>query len=158
MADSNSISKGTILLTGANGSLGSGIVSKIVSTPELVGYHGLYTARNASSASTLDSALRAGNLTHNHNVLSLDLANLENVREVAANINSRVASGEIAPLRAIILNAGYLEFTTQTWSKDGFDMTFASNYLGHWLLTLLLLQSVDRKQGRVVIIGSESHE
>ena len=51
-------SKGSILVTGANGGLGSAIVSQIVSSPEFVGFHGIYTARNAASASALDAAVR----------------------------------------------------------------------------------------------------
>ncbi|KAM4066413.1 short chain dehydrogenase [Hirsutella rhossiliensis] len=150
-------SPGTILLTGANGSLGSAIVSSIVSTPELAAHHGLYTVRDAEAAPALRSALGAAP-RHCHDVKSLDLADLAAVRRTAAAINARVASGDIPRIRALILNAGYLEFTTQAWTDDGFDMSFASNYLGHWLLTLLLLQSMDAEAGRVVVIGSESHD
>lgn len=62
------------------------------------------------------------------------------------------------PIRALILNAGVLDFGKQTWTSDGFDVTFASNYLGHWLLTLLLLQSMDKEAGTIVVIGSQMHE
>lgn len=74
-------------------------------------------------------------------------------------INARVAAGEIPPIRALVLNAGYQEFGTQTWTEeDKLDMTFTVNYLGHWLLALLLLQSMDREMGRVVWISSWSHK
>lgn len=153
-------SKGTILVTGTNGTLGSEIVSQILSTPELAAYHGIYTVRNAEKAPVLDLALQSGkhSQTHSSNVISLDLADLSSVRAVAEKINQQVAHGETPPIRALILNAGYLEFTTQAWTADGFDMAFACNYLGHWLLTLLLLQSMDRDVGRIIIVGSESHD
>lgn len=150
--------KGTILLTGANGSLGSAIVSEIASRPEFAAYHGIYAVRNASAAPALKSALQAGSRPHSYDILSLDLADLESVRETATAINARIAAGEIPHIRAIILNAAYQEFDTQTWTADGFDTSFASNYLGHWLLTLLLLQSLDREYGRVVVLGSLAHE
>ncbi|KAK7697380.1 hypothetical protein SLS64_013571 [Diaporthe eres] len=152
--------KGTILVTGANGSLGSTMASQIASTPELAAYHGLYAVRDAKAAPVLRSALAQHKTTnpHSHDIISLNLADLASVRAVAATINSQVASGQIPPIRALILNAGYLEFTSQSWTADGFDMTFASNYLGHWLLTVLLLQSMDREVGRVVVVGSESHD
>lgn len=155
--------KGTILVTGANGSLGSTMASQIASTPELAACHGLYAVRDAKAAPVLRTALaqygtKATN-PHTHDIISLNLADLSSVRAVAANINFRVAAGEIPPIRALLLNAGYLEFTAQSWTAEGsFDMTFASNYLGHWLLTVLLLQSMDREAGRVVIVGSESHD
>lgn len=71
---------------------------------------------------------------------------------------SRVAARELPPIRVLILNAGSQDFGQQTWTGDGFDTTFASNYLGHWLLTLLLLQSIDKENGRIIVIGSQSHE
>lgn len=165
MADSQaSPGKGTILLTGANGSLGSTMASQIASSPELAAYHGIYAVRDAKAAPVLRSALaqhgsKDTTNPHTHEVISVDLADLSSVRTAAASINARVAAGEIPPIRALILNAGYLEFTSQAWTPDGFDMTFASNYLGHWLLTVLLLQSMDRDAGaRVVVVGSEAHD
>lgn len=152
--------KGTILVTGSNGSLGCAIVSQIFTTPELVGCYSLYTVRDSRSAEGLQTALQRAlpSNPHAHKILSLDLADMENVRKVATTINKSVATGSIPPIRAIILNAGFIEFTNQSWTKDGFDMTFASKYLGHWLLCLLLLESLDRDSGRTVVVGSESHE
>lgn len=89
--------RGTILLTGANGGLGRAIVSQVVSTPELRAYHGLYTAREASTATALRSASHDPH--HSHDILSLDLARLAQVRELAAAVNARVASGGIPPIR-----------------------------------------------------------
>ncbi|KAK8074575.1 short-chain dehydrogenase [Apiospora hydei] len=158
-----STSRGTILLTGANGSLGRAIVSGIVSSPEFAAYHGVYTVRNASAAAGLKDILdntrqNAPHPPHKQDIMSLDLSGLANVREFAAKFNAAVASGEIPPVRVLILNAGWQEFTTQTWTDDGFDMTFMTNYLGHWLLALLLLQSMDREAGKVVVVGSLAHD
>lgn len=154
--------KGTILVTGANGSLGSTIASQIASTPELAAYHGLYAVRNAEAAPVLRTAIaqneNKSTNPHRHDIISLNLADLGSVRAVAATTNARVAAGELPPIRALVLNAGYLEFTAQAWTPEGFDMSFACNYLGHWLLTLLLLESMDREAGRVVVVGSESHD
>lgn len=51
-----------------------------------------------------------------------------------------------------------LEWTTESFTKDGFEMAFQSNYLTHWLLTVKLLQSMDKNKGRIVVLGSWSHE
>ena len=51
-----------------------------------------------------------------------------------------------------------MDFGKQSWTDDGFDVTFAANYLGHWLLTLLLLESMNKEAGRIIVIGSQSHE
>ncbi|ROV99225.1 hypothetical protein VPNG_08245 [Cytospora leucostoma] len=124
--------KGTILVTGTNGTVGSEIVSQFVSTPELAAYHGIYTVRNAENAPGLARALqsRESSQTHSHEVISLDLADLHSVRAIAKKVNQQVADGEIPPIRALILNPGYLEFTTH----------------------------MDRDMGRIVVVGSESHD
>lgn len=43
-------------------------------------------------------------------------------------------------------------------SDDGYEMTWQVNFLANQLLTLLLLQSMDKKNGRILLIGSWSHE
>lgn len=149
--------KGTILLTGANGGLGAAIAKQIASKPQFRAYHTLYMVRDADSAHNLEASL-AGSLSPSSEVFSLDLTNNENIRKVAEAINARVATGEIPRIRALILNAGLMDFGKQTWTKDGFDTTFSANYLGHWLLTLLLLKSMDKKSGRIVIVSSQTHE
>lgn len=148
---------GTILLTGANGGLGTAIVDAIVAKSELAGYHGVYTVRDADTATSLQSALRAAS-SHSHNILSLDLSDLTSVREVASTVNDKVLTGEIPRIRALILNAAYREHQSQTRTESGLDIAFASNYLGHWLLALLLLQSMDRDSGRVIVVSSWVYE
>lgn len=43
-------------------------------------------------------------------------------------------------------------------TDDGFDMTWQVNFLANMLLSLLLLQSMDKEHGRILIVGSWSHE
>ena len=95
---------------------------------------------------------------HQYDLIPLDLSSLKAVRAVADQVNSRVARREIPPIRALILNAAYQEHAEQTFTEDGFDMTNQCNYLSHFLLTLLLLKSMDKKEGRIVVLGSWSHE
>ncbi|KAK7921457.1 hypothetical protein PG985_009479 [Apiospora marii] len=149
--------KGSILVTGTNGGLGSAIVKQIANDQELSRYHGLYTVRDSQNAPAVSSIL-ASTPSHPHELCSLDLTNLDIVRHLAMDINARVAAGTLPPIRALILNAGYQDFGNQAWTEDGLDKVFCANYLGHWLLTLLLLQSMDKDSGRIVIIGSESHD
>ncbi|KAI1390089.1 putative short-chain dehydrogenase [Hypoxylon trugodes] len=148
--------KGTVIVTGANGGLGSAIAEQVSSEPKFNGYHSLFAVRDAKQAPALESVLSKE--SHSHELVSLDLANLDHVRQVAEDINARVARGEIPPIQALILNAGFQDFGKQIWTEDGFDVTFRANYLGHWLLTLLLLKSMNKESGRIVVIGSQSHD
>lgn len=79
--------KGTIIVTGANGGLGSAIAEHMASRPELLGHHGIYIVRDASAAPALAAALSRGSPSHKQEVASLDLTNLANVRQVAQHIN-----------------------------------------------------------------------
>ncbi|KIH86659.1 hypothetical protein SPBR_08513 [Sporothrix brasiliensis 5110] len=151
--------EGSILVTGTNGTLGAKIVATIVgNTANAAKYHGLYTVRNVDGASNLKSVLAKSPKVHKHDVLALDLDRLQSVRDVANDIKTRVATGKLPPIRALIWNAGFQEQSTQTFTEDGFDTTFQANYLSHWLLTVLLLGSMDKDHGRVVVVGSWSHE
>ncbi|KAK8014186.1 short-chain dehydrogenase [Apiospora arundinis] len=154
--------QGSIFVTGANGGLGSAIVDHIVRSPTLsANYHGLYTIRNPQRAAGVERSLQKAQTTyHNHNydLVPLDLSSLSSVRACAADINRRVTEGSLPRIRALVLNAAWQEYTTQTWTDDGFDQAFQANYLSHFLLTLLLLQSLDREHGRVVVLGSWSHD
>lgn len=150
-------------MTGANGGLGSAIAAHLLSSPELAAYHGTCTVRGAQNAPALDAALRrsrsgAATPPHSSEKVSLGLSRLSSVRKVAAEINSRVSLGQIPPIRALILNAGVEESATQAWTEDGLDLTFATNYLGHWLLTMMLLWSMDRDRVRVLWVSSWSHK
>ncbi|KAK4164100.1 hypothetical protein QBC43DRAFT_318715 [Cladorrhinum sp. PSN259] len=150
--------KGTILVTGSNGGLGSAIAERIASTPELSAYHGVYTVRDATAAPALVAALGPGTSSHTHDIISLDLTKVDDIRSVAESINNRVSTNDIPPIRALILNAGFQEFGKQSWTDEGLDSTFAVNYFGHWLLTLLLLKSMDKEGGRIIVLGSQAHD
>lgn len=147
--------QGSIVITGAGGGLGTAIAAHLSANFPPSHFHIVYAVRDASRPGT---ALQAASHRQTwHDIVSLDLGRPSSVRQFAAALNKRVASRDIPPIRALVLNAGLLEFEGQTWTDEGWDTTFASSYLGHWLLTLLLLESMDRERGRVVILGSAAH-
>ncbi|KAI1826880.1 NAD(P)-binding protein [Xylaria intraflava] len=153
--------KGSVFITGANGGLGSAIIQHILnSTSSLAtAYHGIYTLRDPGRAATMKNVLqKADSVGHKYDIVPLELSRLASARKAAEDVNKRVAEGSIPPIRALILNAAWQEYTTHTMTDDGFDMTFQANHLSHFLLTLLLLKSMDKKNGRIVILGSWSHD
>jgi NAD(P)-dependent dehydrogenase (short-subunit alcohol dehydrogenase family) len=83
-------------------------------------------------------------------VVRCDLASLASVRESAATV--RRDFGKIAVL---INNAGMTSAARRT-SPDGFELTFATNHLGPFLLTQLLLDRMDTP-GRIVTVASRAH-
>ncbi|TVY33466.1 hypothetical protein LOCC1_G007634, partial [Lachnellula occidentalis] len=91
------------------------------------------------------------------------LSSLAAIRERAAEINARVADGTWAPIRALVLNGAWQEanektLRAQTLSEDGLEGHFAINYLANFLFVLLLLRSMDKEHGRIVLVSSWSHD
>ncbi|KAI0146832.1 NAD(P)-binding protein [Xylariaceae sp. FL1272] len=150
-----------VVVTGAAGSLGSSIAAEIASLPNLSSTcHGIYAVRNLSQAPAVTHAVRLQKhgRNHSHELMQLDLEHLDSVRAFAANINERVAKRNIPKIRALVLNAGYLELQEQTWTDGGLDTTWTVNYLSQWLLALLLVESMDPENGRIVVLGSHTHD
>lgn len=90
-------------------------------------------------------------------VMALDLSSLNSVRSFVVQFESLNL-----PLNLLINNAG--KFTHEhAISDDGVEMTFATNYLGHFLLTKLLLKNMIETakstgvQGRIVNVSSSIH-
>jgi NAD(P)-dependent dehydrogenase (short-subunit alcohol dehydrogenase family) len=150
--------RGSVLITGANGGLGSVFASQFLNSPEASFYTGLFAVRNPSAATTLQSILSSAPNAAHHEVVALDIGTLASVRSAAQVINSRVASGSLPPIRALVLNAALQHTSGQTFTNEGFESNFAVNYLSNFLLVLLLLQSMDKENGRIVIVSSWTHD
>jgi NAD(P)-dependent dehydrogenase (short-subunit alcohol dehydrogenase family) len=83
--------------------------------------------------------------------LPLDLGDLASVRACAAKID---AMGR--PIDVLINNAGVAGPRGAT--KDGFELAFGTNHLGHFLLTVLLAPRLRAASGaRVVTVASRAH-
>jgi NAD(P)-dependent dehydrogenase (short-subunit alcohol dehydrogenase family) len=150
--------EGTVLITGANGGLGSAFVSQFLKSPEATRYTGLFAVRKPATASTLSSIITSSPNASSHEIMALDISTLASVRSAAKTINERVAFGSLPPIRALILNAAMQTLKGVDFTKDGLETNFGTNYLANFLLTLLLLQSMDKEHGRIVIISSWTHD
>lgn len=81
-----------------------------------------------------------------------DLACLHSVRQLADAVRSRVSA-----LDVLINNAG-ARFDRYEETEDGIERTFATNHLGHFLLTGLLLDRLlAGGASRVLVTGSSAH-
>ncbi|HUI25467.1 MAG TPA: SDR family NAD(P)-dependent oxidoreductase, partial [Candidatus Kryptonia bacterium] len=86
--------------------------------------------------------------------MGLDLGSIESVRRFANDIEAKNI-----PLQALICNAGLQMSGARRASSDGFELTFAVNHLGHFLLTNLLLERLHaHAPSRIVIVASGVHD
>jgi retinol dehydrogenase-12 len=83
--------------------------------------------------------------------VALDLTDLAAVKRAADELLARDR-----PIDALVDNAGIAGVRGAT--KDGFELAFGTNHLGHFVWTERLLPLVARApQGRVVVVASEGH-
>jgi NAD(P)-dependent dehydrogenase (short-subunit alcohol dehydrogenase family) len=84
--------------------------------------------------------------------LKADLSSIAEVRRVAATIRGRCQRIDI-----LINNAGVRNHAFRP-SPDGIECTFATNHLGHFLLTLLLIDKLQAaKAARIIHVASGAH-
>jgi NAD(P)-dependent dehydrogenase (short-subunit alcohol dehydrogenase family) len=147
--------QGTVIITGANGSLGSGFVKNLLK--KYPGYFTILAVRNDSDDDPNTLELRrivSGFSDANVSIEAVDLASFASVRSFADSINSRVANGTIPHISALVCNAFIWSLVDQKISGDGFELGFQTSHLSHFLLVLKLIGSMDKEAGRIVFLGS----
>ena len=107
--------------------------------------------RDATAAGALQVELQGAVPGAKVHVVRCDLASFASVREAAGAVRE-----QFGPLHLLINNAGMVS-TKHRMSGDGFELTFATNHLGPFLLTSLLLDRMDPKIGRIVNTASRVH-
>lgn len=143
-ADIPDLSDRTMVVTGANSGLG-------LRSATVLAEHGARVVLACRSAERGEAALRsiteAGGKAE---LVLLDLADLASVRTAAARI--REVTGD--RLHVLMNNAGVMA-TPQRSTKDGFELQFGSNHLGHAALTWLLMPALRATpDSRVVTLSS----
>jgi retinol dehydrogenase-12 len=137
----------TVLVTGAN----TGIWLATASALAGEGWRVYVAARSAEKGEAAVAGIRAATGSSAVFFLALDLADLLSVRSCAAEFLGR---GE--PLQVLVNNAGVGGVRGLT--KQGFELMFGVNHLGHFLLTSLLLERlVSSAPARVVTVSSDAH-
>jgi NAD(P)-dependent dehydrogenase (short-subunit alcohol dehydrogenase family) len=126
----------TAVITGANSGLG-------LETAQALGRAGAHVVLAVRNVAKGERA--AGSVPGSAEVRRLDLGDLASVREFA-----EAWDGEIAML---INNAGVM-FPPEGLTRDGFEIQFGTNHLGHFALTNLL---IDHVTDRVVTLSSSMH-
>lgn len=136
------------VITGGNSGLGFETARVLAEHGATVVIAGRDPGRTAAAAARLASASPDALAQ----TAELDLSSLESVRKAAADLTARFPR-----LDLLINNAGVM-MPPYGLTRDGFELQFGTNHLGHFALTGLLLPSLLAVPGsRVVTVSSNGH-
>ncbi|XP_050378731.1 short-chain dehydrogenase TIC 32, chloroplastic-like isoform X9 [Argentina anserina] len=144
----------TAIVTGAS----SGIGVETARVLALRGVHVVMAVRNMNAGTDVREEILKENSNAKIDVMELDLSSMASVRKFAAEYNSKGL-----PLNILINNAGVMA-TPFKFSQDNIELQFATNHLGHFLLTNRLLETMKRTsresstEGRIVNVASLGHK
>ncbi|MDQ0428675.1 NAD(P)-dependent dehydrogenase (short-subunit alcohol dehydrogenase family) [Planomicrobium stackebrandtii] len=139
----------TAIITGANSGIGLEAAKAFAER----GAHVIMAVRNTRKGDAARDLIIDTNKDALVTVMKLDLADLASVRVFAESFKSQHKS-----LDLLINNAGVMT-PPYSKTKDGFEMQFGSNHLGHFALTGLLLPLLkNTAESRVVSLSSLAHK
>ncbi len=138
----------TALVTGATNGIGKVTALELAKA----GYRVLLTSRDAAKGQRVLEEIRAETKNDALELFLGDLSRMDDVRRVALEVSTKYSKLEV-----LVNNAGGLFDERQT-TVDGFEMTFAFNHLTYFLLTNLLLPSLEAAENaRVVSVSSSGN-
>jgi NAD(P)-dependent dehydrogenase (short-subunit alcohol dehydrogenase family) len=142
----------SVLITGPTRGLGRAAVLAMAAHPAqpdllLIGRGGAALTRVAGEARALGATVHE---------IGCDLSRLAEVRAAAATVRDLLGAGRVRPLRALVANAGAMSSDTRRASADGYELTFAVNYLAHAQLIGDLLDALTAP-ARIVLLGSNTY-
>lgn len=135
----------TVIVTGSS----TGIGKETAFDMARRGARVIMACRNLEKASEAADQIRKKTGNGNVAIEVLDLASFESIKQFCSKINETEQTIDI-----LINNAG-ITVCPKWKTKDGYEMQFAVNYLGHFLLTNLLLEKIKKSaSSRIVNVAS----
>ncbi|KAL4942576.1 hypothetical protein BDV06DRAFT_235318 [Aspergillus oleicola] len=147
-----------IVVTGGNIGLGKQSVLEYAKhNPSLIWLAARSQSKAQAAIEEIQSQLPK-NAKANIKILELDLASFDSIKAAARTVLS-----ESERLDILLLNAGIMA-TPPGLTKDGYEIQFGTNYLGHILLAKLLLPLLEKTSAlpnadiRLISVTSRGHE
>jgi NAD(P)-dependent dehydrogenase (short-subunit alcohol dehydrogenase family) len=138
----------TAVITGANTGLGYETATALAAK----GAHVVLAVRNLEKGKAAADLISARTPGASVALQELDLTSLDSIRAAVDQLR-----GDYASIDLLINNAGVM-MTPKSTTKDGFELQFGTNHLGHFALTNLLLDRVLAAPGsRIVTVSSVGH-
>ena len=140
----------TVIITGANSGLGFECARALVATRE---WYVIPACRTSERGRNAVKRLFAQSWYKNIEAMVLDLGSLASIRAFAAAYVERT---DLPPFTALVCNAGTQVVSEVSRTADGFEATFGTNHLGHFLLANLMLRQMTAP-ARIIFVSSGTH-
>lgn len=139
----------TYIVTGGNSGIGLVTVEQL----SRQGARVILACRRPEQGRLAVEAIKKGGIRGSIDVMELDLSDLDSVRSFVAAFDKLNLS-----LNGLVNNAGVMN-TPSGKTRQGYEMQFGTNHLGHYLLTELLLPNLQKNSpSRVVNLSSCFHD
>ena len=143
------MTKKTCLITGANSGIGKEIALSLASA----GMHVIMVCRNPIKGKAALQEIKRISGSTSVDLLIADLSSQTDIRLLAKTIHEQY------PMINILINNAGIFLVKRTLSKDNIEMNLATNYLGPFLLTQLLLDLLKKNApSRIINISSAAHK
>ncbi|MEV0945543.1 SDR family NAD(P)-dependent oxidoreductase [Rhodococcus sp. NPDC049939] len=137
-----------VIITGSNTGLGYETAAVLAAR----GAHVVLAVRNLEKGKQAADRIKTAIPDASVTLQQLDLTSLENIHEAAEELRANHPRIDL-----LINNAGVM-WTPKATTKDGFELQFGTNHLGHFAFTGQLLENMLSVEGsRVVTISSLGH-
>ncbi|HYV95436.1 MAG TPA: SDR family oxidoreductase [Chitinophagales bacterium] len=135
-----------VLITGGNAGIGKATAVGLAK----MGARVIIACRSNERGTRAVEEIKNASNNQNVDLLLIDLESQQSVRNAVADFKNRYQK-----LHVLINNAGVF-LPKREVTEDGIEKTFATNYLGHFLLTLLLLDLLKANApSRIICVASK---
>ncbi len=143
------MSEKVILVTGANSGMGKATAAKLADTGARV----IMLCRDMARGEAALREVSEQNSARKLELMLCDLGDMRDIRRFTDEFKERYGRLDI-----LVNNAGVITLDRRE-TKDGFELQFGVNHLGHFLLTLRLIDIMPEHSGaRIVVVGSGAHK
>lgn len=140
----------SVIITGGNSGLGFECAKAIALAQQ--GWQIVLACRSHERGMQAVDTIISETENKNVSMLQMDLSSLESVRYFVDEYQTK----NYPSLMGLICNAGILAQSEIQYTKEGYELTFGVNHLGHFLLTNLLLSHI-AEPGRIIVVSSNTH-
>ena len=138
-----------IIVTGSNTGIGKETARVLASMGATI----ILACRDVKKTEFVVEELKRNTDNQNIEFIRLDLSELKSIREFAEEFKRRHQK-----LNILINNAGVMMIPQRTLTKDGFEMQFGTNHVGHFYLTSLLIDPLKKSApSRIINLSSLAH-